>query len=238
MRPSGPGDPEQPGELGTHDRVALARGGLEPGPIEDLHVSAVVFDETPVLEMADGDPDALPRDAQHERQEFLGQEEGVALGAIVGRQKPAGTTPRDRVEPVARGVLRRLHEERLRVRPKQRRQAGPLTEGRLESSGGDAQRLTVELRHQVERRAVGAEEDRQADHALVSDGRDLCAEPLGHEGDNRDHAASREVRMLERLSRTRDDEPSRQVYDLEPGVDAASLCRRHRREQVIAGTIS
>src|SRR4051812_28710280 len=83
VRGSGAGDPEQSIELGANDAVALARRPFEARSVQDAHLAARVGDEPPLGEVADRDPHALPCDAQHEREEFLGQVEAAGLGSVV-----------------------------------------------------------------------------------------------------------------------------------------------------------
>lgn len=137
------------------------------------------------------------------------------------------------MQAIAGRVLGGLDEERLRVGPEQRREPGPTLERGLEPQCRDPQRFTIELRHQVERRAVGAQEDRQADHPLVAHGRHLRAETLRHQGHDRDHAAEREVRGIDRLAGAANRVPTRHRDQLEPGPQKARLLVGQGRQEVV-----
>jgi hypothetical protein len=59
------------------DGIALARGIFKACAIDDLNVSAAVFDESDALQSSRGEGDARAAGAQHFRQKLLGQFEMV-----------------------------------------------------------------------------------------------------------------------------------------------------------------
>ena len=68
---------------------------------------------------------------------------------------------------------------------------------------------------------------------FVAHGRDLGAKSAGHEGNNGDHAAEREERVINALARLGDHRVAGQLNRLEPGFDLSQFLVGQSRQEVI-----
>jgi hypothetical protein len=85
----------------------------------------------------------------------------------------------------------------------------------------------------MERRAARAEEDRESDHPFVADSGDLGPQACGHQGDDRDHAARREPRVVDRLTRSGENLSPWQIDQLQPRFDLGKLVWGQSRQKVV-----
>src|ERR1700730_10232334 len=109
------GSADQALVLGSNHPIALAGRAFEAFPVHDQHAAPPGADESRSLEDARRSRDRRPADAEHLREELLCQRNLVAGHAVVRQEKPAGATPIDRVQLVARRGLGDLREKSLRV---------------------------------------------------------------------------------------------------------------------------
>ena len=95
--------------------LSVARRRFEAGTVQHRQPAAHVADQTGPLQGRRCHADAAAALAEHLPEELLRQHEFVAADAVVRHQQPARTALLRGVDAVARGVLRDLGEERLRV---------------------------------------------------------------------------------------------------------------------------
>ena len=80
------------------------------------------------FQQVDGVGHARPPNAQHDRQEFVRQGEGVAIGPVVRHQNPARQSLLDLAPSVGHGGIAGLHEERVGVEQERPVQGCALTD--------------------------------------------------------------------------------------------------------------
>jgi hypothetical protein len=64
--------------------IATAGGYLQATTIHDRDVAAMIFNESPPLQLAGGPRDADAAYAEHEGEEFMGNVEILGIGPILG----------------------------------------------------------------------------------------------------------------------------------------------------------
>src|ERR1700733_7393154 len=69
--------------------IAATGGRCQPFPVEDSHLSAVIFNEPPFLEGNGGGRDADSTYAEHIGQKFVRYPKCVAMRPILHHQEPA-----------------------------------------------------------------------------------------------------------------------------------------------------
>ena len=81
---------QQAGEVSRHRSIAFAGRGLETLTILDADLLRGVVDQACAPQRAERECDGGSTNAQHDREEFLGQLKGVLPHPIVGHEEPSG----------------------------------------------------------------------------------------------------------------------------------------------------
>src|ERR1044072_2078843 len=184
----------------AHELVALARRGLHPGAVEYDYLAAPVADEPALLQSLRDRRHARARHAEHVGEELLREINRVGLHAVAADEKPAAESLLHVVELVARGRLRYLREQRVREAQQHRLQAPAAVELRAQRLAPDAQRVAWELDNHLIRGHAGLQHDGYAGHAFVADHPDLDGSAALRCGEQREHAALREVCVAYRVA--------------------------------------
>ena len=153
----------------------------------------------------------------------MGDGEGIAAHAVMAHEQPPAEALLVGVEPVARRSLRDLAEQRLDVpadEPAKSRKVS-LKIGR-ESGGVHAKRVAADLGYSSHHERASRDE-RDADDALVPDGRDFDDIPVGQRCDERDHAVQREVHPQDCLARLEEHGLRGERDDLEVGAQSLTF---------------
>src|SRR5579863_3078009 len=106
---------EQAIKFSLGNAVALAGMADQAAAVDDRDVAAVVADKAGALQSAGRNRNAGTLHAQHHGQEFLREQKLVRLHAVVRHQQPATTSLLYGVKVIARGRLRDLVEEGMRI---------------------------------------------------------------------------------------------------------------------------
>ena len=100
--------PEESLQFGLHSTVAFAGRIFEPRLVRDSHASTRVLDQAGLLQRARGNRYAGTLNAEHHRQEFLGQRKRLCQRAVVGDQQPETTALLQTMQPIAGSNLHDL----------------------------------------------------------------------------------------------------------------------------------
>src|SRR6185312_12781892 len=192
---------EQAIELPLGDAVALARTLPQAAAVEDGDDATTIADQACSLQGSRRRRDAGALHTQHHRKELLGQQELVGLHPVMGHQHPAAAALLQGVEVVAGGGLRDLIEQRMGVSQHDGAHRGAARQLGAEPCGRHAQARAGHLDIDAGGRPVAAQQQRQADHALVADRADLGPLAAGHGVDQRADASLDEVDIAEPLAR-------------------------------------
>src|SRR5579859_87253 len=88
--------------------IALAGGVLQGGAVEDVNAAARIFEDAEFLQIAGRDRNGRPVNAQHHRQELMGELQLIAVAAVVRQQQPSREAFIECVVGVAGSRLRHL----------------------------------------------------------------------------------------------------------------------------------
>src|SRR5258706_14673084 len=98
----------------ANDLIALATGVLQALAVEDLDVSAAVFDETSALQDARRDGHGGAVGPQHLRKEFVSQRQHRRRNPVLGGKEPARQSRFQLMEAITGSRLRHLRRFKLR----------------------------------------------------------------------------------------------------------------------------
>ncbi len=139
--------------------------------------------------------------AEHLRDEVVRDTELVGTGAVSDHQEQAGEPLLRRVVAVARGALRVLREDGLRVRQKHVLKVAAALELLLKHVGLHPHHAARREHDHLMRYDLAAEQYRDADHALLAHEPDLYGRVPVNARKQDDDGVVREVDVLDRLAR-------------------------------------
>src|SRR5262249_37546565 len=99
---------QQPLVLIDNQTIAIARGHLQAGAIDDFDVASRIADQSCLLEHACRNRYSRAMNTEHLAQKFLGQRKAIAGDAVMSMQEPACAAFLYFVQAIARGGLRDL----------------------------------------------------------------------------------------------------------------------------------
>src|SRR5262245_3818243 len=184
-------------DLAADRLVAFARARLQPGPIDDLDMAAVIANKLRLLQRISDDRHGRAAHAQHLREELVGQLDVVAFEPVAGLQQPAAQAGFDGVQGIAGGGLLHLDEQHLAVVHDDVADGPALFRGLPKARGRDARARALHLHHGARVRTAGAEPGQRPDRAFVSDRRRLDRVTLLHYRQQRDDAVVGEIDLVD-----------------------------------------
>ena len=122
--------------------------------------------------------------AEHLRERFLGQGKLVGAHPVVRHQQPACAPLGDGVQSTARGVLRDLVDERLRVAQHDGAEGAAPAELFPKARRRHSEEVAGDMAESLVRRTPSAEKYRNSDHAFVAHGGDLDEAAVRHRTDD------------------------------------------------------
>lgn len=84
--------------MGSDDGVALARGGFDPGPVDNRDPAVRLGDQPGPLQRAGHETHGRAGRAEHEGEALLAQLESIAIDPVVHHRQPSAAPLVDRVQ--------------------------------------------------------------------------------------------------------------------------------------------
>lgn len=181
---------------GFGDLIALAGCGFEFIAEQDLHVTAMIFDESALLQRSRDDGHGGTAGAEHHGEEFLGEVEGIGLRAILGHEEPAGEALFGLMQAVTTGELPEVEGLLLHKFENAASDLRRCVEELSQVSEGDADRDTFQLDEAARGNLRGAEDMQRADYALAADEANLGGSTIADRGDDGGYAREGKIGVI------------------------------------------
>ena len=215
--------------------VAFTGGLLQPLSICHGDTTTVHLENPGLLEDGHRDADHRPARAQQLCEEFLRDEELVAIDAVGGGQNPARATLLQSVKSVARRRAHRGNQQGMRVFREHVSKGPVLLEFPVEVLDGELQRRAFVNGDRFAWHAARADTRRNPRCAFAADCRGPDAVAVRHQRQETENRILRKVNVIERCIRLVDDLLRPELDSREVSRDLREVGRFQGGEQLIGG---
>src|SRR5262249_5728639 len=181
------------------DGVAFAGNVFERRAVEDLDVTAAVADQAGALQEASRDGHRGAPHAEHLSEKLLRQRDDIVVDAVVRLQQPTAKSGLEAMQRIARNRLLDLRKQDIVVAHDEVAESRALGGSRMKLRGRDPRGRARQLHDRACDGRPRSQSGAGADDPGASDrcGLDRCA--VLHDRHERDHAAMREIDVLDLL---------------------------------------
>ncbi|EGE60577.1 hypothetical protein RHECNPAF_14110061 [Rhizobium etli CNPAF512] len=203
-------------------------------PIENDDLPPRRADQTLAFEQVQRDGDAGAAYTKHDCEEFMGQPDGHAVGAVVNHQQPTRKPFLEFRVAIGKNRRRRLRKQRLDIGEKKTAQGPAFFHRRREDTRRQFETVPGDLHERSIGGLIAAEDDGGAGHAFAADNAYLDVAPAGEPRHDRGKAGFHYVdvtdRRILRLQNLGDLKSNR----LQMRQQKLTLLRTHGAQQFIA----